>query len=653
MNNRDHAVFNETPAAAWLTVLLGGALVVGNVVELGGVQPAAREWSAWMLAGLIVVHGVSMGWRWGIEEVNLRLPKWLLWAAPIVLGLLIAWWHDQATPMQSSQTFFLAAEAWLLCWVVAATPGGRALSWAWLMVVVVAAGLALIAAVGWQAPSGGWWLPLERQLPALWRGCWSGTLPAPAAFGVLMLLAGPVLLVMAWSRHLPFFWRIFSAIGGLTMLWGALHTFSLGVWLGVACALGALPWVATNSRAGRRVGWACAVAFLVGAAYSLRQTQTANESWFAPLSVGETPLDATRAALAEAWQHNPWLGGGGAGVAALARVADWPQPEGGWSYGFSDWLELAVEWGLVGLVLAVVVLGGLLLAAWSSWARLPFSVALEAAEETSMVGPEGGLTAKRPYTPEAKVLLAAGALGLSAVAVAMAACRAWNVPAVVFALAVVAGVLARNVPQRGGSVRLDAATRGVLGLGLAAMAAMLLVGKVAPAWAAQGKLDEAQALLEEIDAQPNAELLAQAEADLREALTGEPDNRPALTDLAWLDLEWARLDPDQFTIYSERAENNAVRATEFAPRAPEPWIVRGLACLLVNRVADACSHLGHALDLAPHDPEAQYYASTVLLAETGATNGPLMMRMLPPRYAPPPSWPPLDGEPANGTRLGP
>jgi hypothetical protein len=292
-------------------------------------------------------------------------------------------------------------------------------------------------------------------------------------------------------------------------------------------------------------------------------------------------------------------------------------------------------------------------AAWSSWARLPFSVAPEAVEEISARAPATGLGGKKSFTPEAKVLLAAGALGLSAVAVAMAGCRVWNVPAVVFAFAVVAGVLARNVPQRGGSVRVDALLRGVLGLCLAAMAAMLLVGRVAPAWAAQGKLDAAQALLEEIDAQPNAELLAQAEADLREVLAGQPGNGPALTGLAWLNLEWTRLDPDQFTRYSELAENEALRATEFAPRAPAPWIALGLACLLVNRTGDGCGHVAHALELAPYDPAAQYYASTVLLAETAAKNGPLMLRMLPPRYAPPPSWPPLDGELAESARTRP
>jgi hypothetical protein len=653
MKSGAHPIFVETPAASWLTVLLGGALVGGNVVELGGVEPAAREWSAWLLAGLVVVHGVSMAWRWGSEEADLRLPRWPLWAATIVLGLWLAWWHDQAHPMRSGHLFFLAAEAWLLCWVVAVTPGGRALSWGWLLVVVLAAGLSLIAAVGWQARGSGLWLPMERQLPAVWQGHWSGTLPAPAAFGMLMLLAGPVLLVMAGSRHLPYFWRVFSALGGVVMLVGALHTFCLGVWLGVALVAGVLPWVATNSHVGRWVAWSGVAASLVGMAVFLYHSQTPGESWFGPLLAGETPLDATQVALAEAWQHNPWLGGAGATMADLARVADWPQPEGGWSYAFSDWLELAVAWGLGGIMLVAVVLGGLLLAAWSSWARLPFSVAPEAAEELSSVGPMGGVTVKRPHTPEAKVLLAAGALGLSAVAVAMAACRAWNVPAVVFAFAVVAGVVARNVPQRGGSVRLDPATRGVLALCLAAMTALLLVGKVAPAWAVQGKLDEAQALLTEIDAQPNAELLAQAQADLREALAKQPENGPALTGLAWLDLEWARLDPDQFTLYSERAENNALRAAEFAPQAPAPWVVRGLACLLVNRAADACNHLSHALELAPYDPAAQYYASTVLLGETGAGNGPLIMRMLPPRYTPPPSWPPLDGEPAEGARPPP
>ena len=643
MTTNDEAVSDPTPMASWLTVAVGGALVAGNVVELGGVQPAAREWSAWMLAGLVLVHGFSMAWRWGAENADLRLPRWPLWAAPLVVGLFVAWRHDGVTPMQSGQTFYLAAEAWLVCWVVAATPGGRALSWAWLMVVVGAAGLALVAALGWHGLAGGLWLPMGRQLPAVWRGHWSGTLPSPAAFGALMLLAGPTLLVMAWSRHLPIFWRLFSIVVGWVMLLAALHTFSLGIWLGVIYAVAVLPWVAADSRAARWARWGLAVIFLGGAMLYLNQVRASGDALYAPLLVGETPLDATGAALAEAWRHNPWVGGSGASVADLARAADWPQPDGGWSYGFSDWLELAATWGILGTGLATIILGALLSASWTSWARLPFAVTPVAAEGT---GQEGKI-----FTPEAKVLLAAGALGLSAVAVAMAGSRIWNIPAVVLAFAVVAGVLSRNVPQRGGTVRLDAMSRGVVSLCLAAMAAMVLVGKVAPLWVAQGKLDEAQALLKEIDTLPNAELMSVAEVDLRDVLASAPGNGPAYTGLAWLNLEWARLDPNQFTRYSELAENDAVRAMEYAPRAAEPWIARGLACLLVNRAADACFHLGHALELAPSDPAAQYYASTVLLAEGAAKNGPLMLRMLPPRFAPPPPWPPLDGGPAD--RPGP
>ncbi len=308
---------------------------------------------------------------------------------------------------------------------------------------------------------------------------------------------------------------------------------------------------------------------------------------------------------------------------------------------------MAVAWGMVGLGVSAIMVGALLTSAWSSWARLPFLVGGD--------GPQGiglppGLDegARRIfYTPEAKVLLAAGALGVSALVVAMGASRAFNVPAVIFAAAVVAGVLARNVPQRGGSLRPDPTTRVALSLGFAAIAAILLVGKVAPASVARDQLDRAERLLAEIDQRPNAELLAQAEVLLREVLARNDANGPALVDLGWLYLERARLDPDQFTRYSQIAENDALRAAEIAPNAAAPWIVRGLACLLVNRAADARVHLSHALAVAPHNPEAQYYANTVLLTEPSSRNGPLLLRILPPRYMPPPPQPPLDGEPAD------
>ncbi|HTB63975.1 MAG TPA: hypothetical protein VK737_10340, partial [Opitutales bacterium] len=384
-----HNIFGQSPTSpdeertsgvAWLTVLLGAPILVGNVAELGGVQPAAQEWTAWLFAALILVHGVGLAWRWRSEDAVLRLPRWPLWAFPLVLGLGVAWWRDDTNPLQSSQTFFLALEAWFLCWVVSATPGNRALSWAWLMVVVVAAGIALLIAVGWQVPAGGRWLPMARQLPAVWQGYWSGTLPWPAAFGALMLLAGPPLLVMAWSRHLPLSWRLLCCGIGLAMLMAAFHSLSIGVWFGAAYALVMLPWVAAGSRRGHCAGCMVAIVGLAWAGWLLYRMHNPNSSRFELLTQGGTPLDATRYALAEAWQHNPWLGGAGASVAELSRTSGLPQPEGGWSFGFSDWLELTVSWGIIGLGLVAIILGGLLSSAWASWARLPFAVETCAAE---------------------------------------------------------------------------------------------------------------------------------------------------------------------------------------------------------------------------------------------------------------------------------
>jgi len=638
------AAGSQTPGVSWLTVLLGGGVLLGNTIELGGVQPAAKEWTAWMLAGLAMVHGVCMAWRWSTEDAEWRLPRWPLWASLVVVGLGCAARRDLSNPEAARETFYLAAEAWLLCWVVAASPGGRAFSWAWLMVVVAAASLALVAATGWQSSVMSRWLPLERRLPSEWAGHWSGTLPLPAAFGALLVLAGAPLLVMACSRHLPAPWRVLSGSGGMVMLLGALLSYSLGAWLGVAYVLFLLPVVAANSRAMRITGLVVALALLGGAAGFLVHGRVPGEYWVAPLMVDETPFAATRSALAEAWSHDPWLGGHGATMTDLARASGEMQSEGGWSFAFSDWLELAVAWGMAGLGLVAIMVGGLLAAAWSSWARLPFLVAMDRSTGDAADVPADESSKSVFYTPEAKVLLAAAALGLSSLVVAMGASRALNVPAVVFAAAVVAGVLARNVPQRGGTFRLDPATRGALSLGGAAIAAILLVGKVAPAFVARDKLERAESLLVQIDQRPNAAMMARAEAALREVLATNAANGTALTDLAWLRLEMARLDPEQFLRYSVLAENTAQRASEYAPNAPEPWIVRGLACLLANRTVDATRLLQRALDLAPHSPEAQYYANTIILTNLAAENGPPQLRLLPPRYLPPALWPPLEGE---------
>jgi len=625
-----------TPGVAWLTVVMGGMLLVGNVAELGGVPQAAKEWTAWLFAGIILVHGVTLGWQWGQQEHGLRLPRWPMLAMTFVVWLGYAWWRDETTPWLSRETFTLAGEAWLLCWVVAVTPGTRALSWAWLMVVVGAAVLALIAAVGCQATRNGLWLPLGRRLPAEWLGHWSGTLPLPATFGALMLLAGPPLLVLACARQLPVMWRILCGSGGFAMLLGAVFSFSLGAWLGVAFALVALPLVVTQDKVMRLFGWWVGIVLIVGWVYFLFHLKGSHESWFAPLETNEPTLGTTWMVIAKIAHSDVLLGGHGESFTVMARAAGVPGPDGGWSYGFSDWGDLAAAWGLLGTALTAVIFGGLLTSGWVGWAKLPRWVSMETANG-----------AKQIYTPEAKVLLGATVSGLSALVVAMTASRTLNVPAVVFAVAIMAGVLARNVPQRGGSFRLEPGVRRSLCLGLSVFVAVMLIWKVAIVAGARQKLDEAQTLSLQTDHTPDAELLVRARAALHEALVDDPNNVPVIINLAWLELEEARLEPDQLELHGNQAEYQALRASNLAPRAPEPWIVRALACWLVNRPKDALAHLNHALELAPGDPMVHYYADALLKGKAGPPVSLAGQPVLPPRFVVPAPWPPLEGLPSG------
>ncbi|HVU37114.1 MAG TPA: hypothetical protein VHC95_02160 [Opitutales bacterium] len=628
----------RTPGVAWLTVMMGGMLFLGNVAELGGIPWAAREWTAWLLAGLVLVHGVSIGFRWPATDETLRLPRWPLLALVLVAWLNYAWWQDDATPWVSRGNFTVIAEGWLLCWVVAATPGAKAMSWAWLMVLAAGATLALAAAVIHQSTHGGLWLPTGRKLPPEWLGRMSGTLPLPGAFGALMLLAGPPLLVLASVPRMPLVWRILAGSGGFAMLLGAILSFSLGAWFGAVVALGTLPLVVTERRWVRGMCWVVGLALMAAWVAFLFHIKTPRDPWYAPLIASEPSLGSTLMAAAHAWQTDPWLGGHGAPFTELARAADAPAPPGGWSYGFSDWTELAAKWGLFGLGVAGALMGGLLVAAWNAWSRLPrkLSVSIGGASTPAQI-------------PEAKAILGAAAAGLSAYAVAMNATRTLNLPAMVFALAIMAGVLSRNIPQRGGNWRVEPGMRAALGVGLAACIAVLLVWKVALQASAREKLADARMLLQIADHQPDAELLLLARADLHEVIGTDPANVPAYCNLAWLELAQAQLSPGDAGVHGDQAEYFALRASNLAPRAPEPWVLRALACWLLNRPTDAQAYLDRAVELAPDDPQVNYYDQMWRIAKA---HWPIYSALveLPPRYYATPSWPPLNGlavEPEN------
>jgi len=95
--------------------------------------------------------------------------------------------------MGFTESFLLAAEGWLLSWVVAATPGGR-LVWAWLLIVAGRRWHRFAAAVAGR-PAGMRYGASRSAFADIWHGRWSGTFATAGAFGALMMLAGP----LCWS----------------------------------------------------------------------------------------------------------------------------------------------------------------------------------------------------------------------------------------------------------------------------------------------------------------------------------------------------------------------------------------------------------------------------------------------------------------------
>jgi tetratricopeptide (TPR) repeat protein len=151
--------------------------------------------------------------------------------------------------------------------------------------------------------------------------------------------------------------------------------------------------------------------------------------------------------------------------------------------------------------------------------------------------------------------------------------------------------------------------------------------------------------------------------------------------MAWLHLEQSLFDPAEFDDASREAEEAASRAVLIAPDAPAARVTLGLAYLVNNRLSEAETQVRQALDLAPNDPYAQYYAVAVLaldpanrstakqlvqmvrdrnfptdyvkrldevytwgVVSTVPLQG-LRQRPLPPRFVPPPPWPSLSGMP--------
>src|SRR5277367_4070470 len=95
-SERSVTASGRTQMTAWATVMLGGIILAENVLELGGMVPEAQELTAGFMAVLVILHGVCLAWERGKvdDAAGLRLPRWPLWALPLVMWLGYAWWSD-------------------------------------------------------------------------------------------------------------------------------------------------------------------------------------------------------------------------------------------------------------------------------------------------------------------------------------------------------------------------------------------------------------------------------------------------------------------------------------------------------------------------------------------------------------------------------
>ncbi len=541
---------SQHPSRVLDALVMGGVglVLLLTLFQMGGYLPFGSTMTAptWVLIAVGVLHVLARLLRseaGGIHPATL-IPLPFLAVAFFSQAWVSGW------SLTGDLKLALWLEAYLIFLLVLHSARARGTQFAMLTIVALVMAAGFYAAFR-QAYFEPHWFPFpERLRDSVYGNSFGGYIAVPDVFAGWVLLLVPFFLIGAGGRRLKGPVRILLGFMAFASFFALTVAGSLEALLIFAAALFLTPFFTVATWRQRRsvFGKMVLVVVLLGALVWV----TASPIKTRLVQIAET-RETTREEVAGAamamFQERPLEGYGVGGFPhqwdAFAPADTRLSPR----YAHNDWMELAAEAGVLGLLAVVVPLGGFLFLGFRTMMKLPFHQLTE--EEAirlarrEVEGRHRGRRRRRHKKkdkkpkgkmPGQRILIPAMSLGLIGFGAYSWFSFSAQMPLPLFTAAVVAAVLARAVSGREWEPEKRFAPRTLASAGPVALGAGIYLLAL-PAFEAQSRTFAGQEALAEALANPRQlffqpEPLLEAEEAFAEAAALHPRNHDALAGLA-------------------------------------------------------------------------------------------------------------------------
>ncbi len=573
---------SKHPSRVLDAVVMGGVglVLLLTLFRMGGYLPFGNSMivPTWVLIAVVVVHvlaRVLRGEAGGIHPATL-IPLPFLAVAFLSQAWVSGW------SLTGDLKLALWLQAYLIFVLVLHSARARGAQFAMLTIVALVMAAGVYAAFR-QAYFEPHWFPFpERLRDGVYGNSFGGYIAVPYVFAGWVLLLVPFFLIGAGGRRLK---------GPVRMLLGFM-AFASFFALTVAGSLEALAifaavffltpfftvatWRQRRRVFGRMVLVVAVLGALVWVTASPVKTRLVEIA-----ETRETTREAVSGTALKMFQERPFEGHGVGGFPHQWDAFAPEEPRLVPRYAHNDWVELAAETGILGLLAVAVPLAGFLFLGFRTMMKLPFHQLTE--EEAILLARreiEGHSHRRRRRRhrkkekspkgrmPGQRILIPAMSLGLIGFGVFSWYSFSAQVPLPLFTAAVIAAVLARAVSGREWEVEKRFAPRTLASVVPVALAAGIY-GLALPAFHAQAKTFAGQEALAEAMLNPpqlffQPEPLWEAEEAFAEAVALHPRNHDALAGWAAAILNRIYLEEDVAEL-GERALAVTRKAVELQP----------------------------------------------------------------------------------------
>lgn len=571
----------------WTTLCLGGYLP-GTMVVTCGLTGATV--SAHLLARAFAGNA-TMG---GAHPAGWLLLPFLAYAAGNI------WW---VTPVRwlGWRDWFWWAEMIAIFWVVlngVRSPGPRRA----LFATLAALGAVAVLMGCYQRFERPDWMMLGRIQSGPFIGRSSGSFGIPNSLAAFLILLLPAVGVLAFRRGVGATARIFC--GGVTLVFafGLVLTISRGAWLGLALALAVWPLAACRGNWWRRVGIASAVVvglFSIGAVLYATSPKVRERLVYLARDMGEKTRPIMWRAAWHLFREHPAVGSGGGSYNVLfekhrpERFPDEPK----WAH--NEYLNTLSDYGVVGFGLFFGAWGAI---GWCGWRRSNRDPAKPMGENSSDEG---------DWIDDPQLVQAMG-IGMFAFALQLFVDFHFKIPALGMAFATVAALVTGQSWHVKQSARDQAGPLKRGALVVTALGAATIAGLFATAFRAEQLRFEARESIDLLAAKPTDKerfraKVAKAAADLAQAVTVDPSNGQAWSDLSYATSLRSLSEQGRNAELGREAEIAAERALATSRVFAEFWVRRGVARDMQGRWLDGGNDFTQAIAVAPANSIMWYY----------------------------------------------